>query len=265
MIFPGSAAARRLIPGSPEYMTDAHQRLEALNAEVEQLYELMPFGSYLTDSDGTILSINSAAIALFGRDRQELVGKPIPIDFLNSGDSGQVMPALDPYEGSFDDCRLSLDGGNGTACHVFVSGRQLGDFAGAARPHRFCVVKVAGTSQKAERRSARGVDVVCRQITARGPPHLTASKMAALTGLTTRALHYAFRRRFGCTPVEWQRAHFLDLAHAYLTSDHVNAPVKAVARRFGFASTASFARFYKRRFGRNPSDQAPEQAMQASR
>ena len=101
--------------------------------------------------------------------------------------------------------------------------------------------------------STKGVDAICRHIVDHGPPHLTSSEMAALAGLTARALNYAFRERFGCSPMEWQRTHFLELAHQHLVENNINSSVKTMSRQFGFASAAAFSRFYKRRFGHNPS------------
>lgn len=265
MIVSGTRARSAPLLGSPEYITDIHRRLEALNAQVEELYEIMPFGSYLTTSDGTILSINSAAAVLFGKEPKELVGRLVPIDCFSLGNAELVAQLFEPDQGNFDDSQLILTGEDGMVCEVLISGRQLRDFEGPLGQHRFSIVKVRGKSQNTLHRSSKGVDMVCRHIAGNGPPHLTSSEMATLAGLTTRTLHYAFRQRFGCTPIEWQRAHFLDLAHQILMGDHASTSVKAVARRSGFASTAQFSRFYKRRFGHNPSDQAPQHSAQASR
>ena len=103
-----------------------------------------------------------------------------------------------------------------------------------------------------DKRSSRAVDVVCDHILSSKDRLLTSSEMEKLTGLTRRALSYAFKERFNCTPQEWQRNHRLDLAHNHLNQDGVTDTVKVVARRFGFVSAQSFARFYRERFGHMP-------------
>jgi len=240
--------------GTPEYARDITERLAALNAQVETLYEIMPFGTYLTGSGRTILSINSAALALFGRDKNDLVGKIAPHDCFNSTNADQLARLLDPYDYDFDDYKTELSCGNGITRYVLVSGRQQIELPGGLKPYRFFMVECARNSPSSACRSAKGVDVICRHIVSRGPPHLTSPEIAALTGLTARALNYAFHKRFGCSAMEWQQMHFLELANRYLMESNVSASVKTVARQFGFASAAAFSRLYKRRFGHNPSD-----------
>lgn len=240
--------------GTLEYARETNQRLEALNAQVEALYELMPFGTYLTGSGGKILSMNSAALTLFDRDRNDLVGKVVPHDCFNSTNADQLARLLDHYDYDFDDYKIELSCGNGITRHVLISGRQQSELSGVPKPYRFFMVECIRNSHPSGHRSAKGVDVICRHIVSHAPPHLTSSEMVALTGLTARALNYAFRQRFGCSPMEWQQMHFLELARQYLVESDASASVKSVARRFGFASAAAFSRFYKRRFGHNPSN-----------
>ena len=249
-----SLTRKALAIGTPEHAHDTCQRLEALDTQVEALYEIMPFGSYVTGSDGTILSVNSAALTLFGRDRNDLVGKVIPNDCFHSKNTDQLARLFDPSDSDFDDYRIELSGRNGITRQILVSGRLLSEFRGVLNPCRFFMVECTRSSQAAVRRSAKGVDSICRHIVSHGPPHLKSSEMVALTGLTARALNYAFRQRFGCSPMEWQRTHFLELANQHLMESNVSASIKTVAKQFGFASSAAFSRFYKRRFGHNPSD-----------
>ena len=246
-------AHRVRVIGTAEYARDTDQRLEALNAQVEALYEIMPFGTYLTGSGGKILSVNSAALTLFGRDRNDLVGKVVPHDFFNSTNADQLARLLDPCDYDFDDYKIELNCESGVTRHVFVSGRQQSELSGVLKPYRFFMVECARKLPSSVCRSAKGVDVICRYIVSRGPPHLTSGEMVALTGLTARALNYAFRQRLGCSPMEWQQMHFLELANQYLMESNVRASVKTVAKQFGFASAAAFSRFYRRRFGHNPS------------
>lgn len=248
-----SAARRELTIGTPEYARDTRQRFEALNTQVESLYEMMPFGSYLTGSGGTILSINSAALTLFGSERIDLVGKVIPRKYFNSKSADQLARLLEHCDEDFDSYRIELSCGNGITRNIIVSGRLLNEYSGGQKRYRFFMKEDSRKLQATSRRSAKGADVICRHIVSHGPPHLTSSEMVALAGLTARALNYAFRERFGCSPMEWQRTHFLELAHQHLMESNINSSVKTVSRQFGFASAAAFSRFYKRRFGHNPS------------
>lgn len=75
-----------------------------------------------------------------------------------------------------------------------------------------------------------------------------------LTGLTGRALNYAFNSRFGCSPQEWQRNYLLDEARRRLLETSQTQSVKSIAFELGFASSSSLASFYRKRFGELPSD-----------
>jgi len=108
------------------------------------------------------------------------------------------------------------------------------------------------TNEQKRCRSAIAVELICSRIADQPGKHLASSDIEALTGLTTRALNYAFKGRFGCTPQGWQRNYCLNLAHELLTKKQTTASVKAIAHQFGFASPASFTKYYKRRFGHTP-------------
>ncbi len=239
--------------GSLRVMSDTPKRLEAIDAQLAELYDLMPFGSYCIDLTGIILNINSAALALFGQSRAELVGKVIPSACFTPKSFEQLSQMTAPGNGDFDDCRLSVYGRDGAIHYVLFSGRSVGDVTGATNSRRIVITGIP-ESRHTTVRSAKAVDVLCKFIASKGPPHMTLEQMATLTGLTSRALAFAFRRQFDCTPIEWQRNHFLDLAHQCLEADNVTASVKTVARKFGFVSSSSFSKFYLKRFGCKPSE-----------
>lgn len=109
--------------------------------------------------------------------------------------------------------------------------------------------RISGPSTK---RSARAVDLICERILAPHSSPMTTTEMERLTGLTGRALAYAFHERFGCSPQTWQRNYFLDEARKELQRDGNTASVKIISRQFGFLSSESFSRFYLRRFGERP-------------
>lgn len=75
-------------------------------------------------------------------------------------------------------------------------------------------------------------------------------EIAAAAGVTTRALHYAFRRHYDITPAQYQRLVRLERAHLELQQAEPGdgLTVTEVARKWGWASPARFAAAYQRRF-----------------
>ena len=138
--------------GSTLPVSELLNRLVALEAQVDALYELMPFGSYRTDADGTILSINDVALAWLSREREELVGKAIPDDWLTPESlerfKSQLIAAGDK---DFNDCRLSLVGRNGVIRHVVLSEQLIGGAVGAAKSRRFVLMDVTESWRTIER------------------------------------------------------------------------------------------------------------------
>lgn len=103
-------------------------------------------------------------------------------------------------------------------------------------------------------RSARAIELICDTIRGRTGRFLSMSEMEDLTGLSGRALNYAFRARFDCSPQEWQRNFLLDHARRMLLDSGSVGSVKALAYELGFSTASSFAAFYRQRFGERPSD-----------
>jgi len=109
----------------------------------------------------------------------------------------------------------------------------------------------------------RVCDCVQRNV---GSP-LTLSKMEELTGLTGRALNYAFQECFNCSPQEWQRGFLLDEARRRLSSNDLMS-IKALSGELGFSSASSFSAHSKTRFSELPTEKAKREAfvsMQQSR
>ena len=84
---------------------------------------------------------------------------------------------------------------------------------------------------------------------------LTLSQIATASGVTARALQYAFRRHYGTTPTGYLRRVRLERAHQELqaTDPGSGLTVKAVALRWGWASHSRFTVAYHERFGVLPS------------
>lgn len=110
------------------------------------------------------------------------------------------------------------------------------------------------TASSKPTRSARAVDVICDYIKENIGTPMTIPSMEKLSGLTGRAIGYAFQSRFGCSPQEWQRSFLLDEAQRILSSPENISSVKTVSYDLGFSSASSFASHYKRRFGERPSE-----------
>lgn len=126
---------------------------------------------------------------------------------------------------------------------------------------RMCSEYLRGDAQSAHERpsarsvprSVRGLDIICDHISQTTGTPLTLTQMEKITGMSGRALNYAFRDRFGCSPQQWQRNFNLDKARtALLVSDRPRS-IKEVSYEFGFASPQSFSSFYLKRFGEKPS------------
>lgn len=107
---------------------------------------------------------------------------------------------------------------------------------------------------KTVKRSQRAVRLICDLITqAKGSP-LTSTQMETASGMTSRALNYAFREAYDCSPQEWQRNYFLDEAHAEMLRGDKISSLKEIAYDYGFSTPQSFTTFYHRRFGERPSE-----------
>ena len=138
--------------GSTAYVVDPLQRLDALADQVDALYELMPFGSYRAAADGTILSINDVALAWLGREREELVGKAIPDDWLTPESLARLdAQMIASGEKDFDDCRLTMTGRDGVLRHIMLSEQMVGDPTHETRWRRFVLMDVTESWRTIER------------------------------------------------------------------------------------------------------------------
>jgi AraC-like DNA-binding protein len=79
----------------------------------------------------------------------------------------------------------------------------------------------------------------------------TVSDLAKRCGVSWRTLEKAFGSFRGLTPVAYVRNVRLDRAHHALAEEH--ATVGAIAERYGFRSSTTFALEYRKRFGVAPS------------
>ena len=103
-------------------------------------------------------------------------------------------------------------------------------------------------------RPGHGVDVVCDAILAHPEHRMTLTEMEAMSDLSARALQYAFRSRFGCSPMEWQRRTRMQNARDRLLAALPHESITTIAYDMGFSSSSAFAAQYKARFGESPSE-----------
>ncbi|MEJ2865236.1 AraC family transcriptional regulator [Actinomycetospora flava] len=82
---------------------------------------------------------------------------------------------------------------------------------------------------------------------------LTVADLAACAGVSERALHAAFRRELGTTPMAYLRTRRLEAAREDLLTAEPGDGVTEIALRHGFSHLGRFAAAYRVRFGEAPS------------
>lgn len=98
------------------------------------------------------------------------------------------------------------------------------------------------------------IDVVCDLVRASTDRPLTLTEMEDVSGLSARALQYAFKVRFGCSPMQWQRNERLLGAMQRILSMAPGETITTIAHSMGFSSSSAFTSLYRRQFGETPSD-----------
>lgn len=96
------------------------------------------------------------------------------------------------------------------------------------------------------------IDDVCDYILANLDQKLTLSDLEPISGLSSRVLQYAFRERFGCSPMQWVNDQRLEQVRALIQGAPPGARVSAIASAY-FSNLGDFAQRYRRRFGELPS------------
>lgn len=110
-----------------------------------------------------------------------------------------------------------------------------------------------GPVPEARRTTASSLDLVCGLVRHSVERPLTLTEMELASGLSARALQYAFKARFNCSPMEWQRRERMLDARQRLLSMGDSETITQVAHAMGFSSSAAFATRYKQQFGETPS------------
>ena len=95
---------------------------------------------------------------------------------------------------------------------------------------------------------------LCEMIMAQLPESPSLSALEEASGLSSRAVQYAFQRYLGCTPIEWIRGQRLERVHERLRQPAEVDTVSRIALAEGFPHLGDFAGRFKARFGESPSE-----------
>lgn len=82
---------------------------------------------------------------------------------------------------------------------------------------------------------------------------ISLSDMEERSHYSRRSLQYAFKKRYGCGPMQWLRQQRLARARSLLERPDGRGGVAAVALACGYLSPAAFSRDYQARYGELPS------------
>lgn len=98
------------------------------------------------------------------------------------------------------------------------------------------------------------LDKVCQYILTHLHGRITVNELAQAGAMSERALQYAFRDRFQCTPMQWVKHQRLLEARRLLRQADDRESVARIALACGFVNLGAFAVEYRRTFGERPSE-----------
>ena len=113
-------------------------------------------------------------------------------------------------------------------------------------PERLTVSSVAKTLPHGQ------LSDLCDFITANLEKKLTMTDLEKFAGISSRALQYAFRKHFNCTPKEWVIEQKLCAVRNLLLHGNTETRVTEQALMY-FSNLGDFSRQYRRKFGELPS------------
>jgi len=99
----------------------------------------------------------------------------------------------------------------------------------------------------------RRLDRICQYVQANLGQPITLTDLESVGFMSRRNLHYAFKDRYDCTPMQWVRHERLILSHSLLVMAGVGTTVTDVALACGFNKSTSFSAYYLKQFGESPS------------
>ena len=97
------------------------------------------------------------------------------------------------------------------------------------------------------------LDRVCQYIQENKHQLITLSDLERVGCMSRRNLHYAFQRKFHCTPMQWVRVQRLETARSMLIKTGSSLTVTTIAFLCGFNKASNFSHDYQHRFGELPS------------
>lgn len=124
-------------------------KLSALEDEISQMYEHVPFGSHALDTQGTYLDINTLELSWLGYSRDEIIGKRKLADFLTPASLVRLREHL-PAPGSANvivDLELELLQRDGTSMPIVLSSIGISDEAGKLLKRRAVMFDMRETRQ----------------------------------------------------------------------------------------------------------------------
>jgi AraC-like DNA-binding protein len=122
--------------------------------------------------------------------------------------------------------------------------------ASAVTPHLF--FDVAEVNEHEHDPKQAGLEAICDRVRSDFSAPLSLTQMEKISGYSRRSLQYAFKQKFGMTPIEWQLDERLKAASEMLLSAP-DQSVTHIAHEVGFTSSSAFSQYFKRRFGVTPS------------
>lgn len=98
------------------------------------------------------------------------------------------------------------------------------------------------------------MDRVCDAMKDMSRKPYTMTELESLSGVSTRYLQYQFKKRFSCSPMDWQRQERLKAARAFLINRQGPATISELSHQLGFSSPSNFIAYYYRQFGETPAE-----------
>ncbi|WP_063048076.1 helix-turn-helix transcriptional regulator [Nocardia vulneris] len=151
---------------------------------------------------------------------------------------------------------LSRGRGNATAHERAVAAHRAAarlDRLAAEAAEKDCPTSRSSADDGAQASTLqRAIDYVHANVDRR----ITLAELAETTGVSERALQYAFHSHCHTSPLGYLQQVRLDHAHADLRAAAVagdNPTIAEIAARWGFTHPGRFAASYQKRFGRPPS------------
>lgn len=113
-----------------------------------------------------------------------------------------------------------------------------------------------GSETRADRRSVnpRRLDAACQFARANLDKPITLTDLERISNLSARSLQYAFRKEFGCTPMQWLRSQRMHLARHHLLNATPFDTITSIAISCGLMNLSHFSVDYRRLFGESPSE-----------